>query len=531
MSLTVSAPTARPTRRDWLGLATLATGLGMIVLDGTIVGVAMPQIIRDLHLDITDAQWVSSLYAVVLAALLLVAGRAADRWGRRGLFVAGVVVFVAGSVVAGAAGDASALIGARVVQAAGAALILPTTLSIVNATFRGRDRAAAFGVWGAVISGAAALGPLVGGALTQYASWPWIFYVNVPIGIVVVVAALLTVRESRGESGPGTDAIGAVLSAVGFGALVCAVIEGPDLGWWAPKRELDILGVAWPTTAPVSLVPPLFVLAVASLGGFVWWELRRLRTGRAVLLDLRLFRLRTFAWGNVAAATIAVGEFAIVFVLPLYLVDALGLDTMHSGLVLAAMAGGAFLSGASARHLSARIGAPRVVLLGLGLEVAGILVLALVLGPQTAGWIVAAPLVVYGLGLGLASAQLTGTVLRDVPTEASGQGSATQSTVRQVGSALGTAISGAALSVALAFTLPNALTGVPDAAHVAETVRTSAGSAILAMRAGGGQSAVVDALAGAFADATRISLLAASVFLILGFVAALRVRRAAEESA
>lgn len=528
--MTVATPVSAPTRRDWLGLATLATGLGMIVLDGTIVGVAMPTMIQDLHLNITEAQWVSSLYAVVLAALLLIAGRAADRWGRRRLFLAGVVVFVVGSIIAGAAGDASALIGARVIQAAGAALILPTTLSIVNATFRGKERAAAFGVWGAVISGAAALGPLAGGALTEYASWPWIFYVNVPIGVLVIVAALLTVRESRGEAVGRTDILGAVLSAIGFGALVGAVIEGPDLGWWAPKRELDLFGLAWPTTSPVSLVPILSAVAVVALLAFVWWELRRRRLGRTVLLDLGLFRLRTFSWGNVAAGTIAVGEFAIVFVLPLYLVDALGLDVMQSGLVLAAMALGAFLSGASARHLSARIGAPNVVLLGLGLEVLGILVLALILGPSTNGWIAAAPLVVYGLGLGLASAQLTGTVLRDVPPEASGQGSATQSTVRQVGSALGTAISGAALSAALAFTLPRALDGVPGAAAIADSVRSSAGSAISAMRAHGGQDAVVNALAGGFADATRISLLFAAAFLVLGFVAALRVRKAAHDA-
>ncbi len=149
---------ASPTRRDWLALAVLSIGLGLIVLDGTIVGVALPDIIADLGLDLTDAQWVNSLYAVVLAALLLSTGKLADRWGRKNLFLAGLVVFVGGSLLAALSDAAGPLIAARAVQAVGAALIMPSTLSTVNAVFRGKYRAAAFGVWGAVISGAAAVG-------------------------------------------------------------------------------------------------------------------------------------------------------------------------------------------------------------------------------------------------------------------------------------------------------------------------------------------------------------------------------------
>nr|WP_274635709.1 MFS transporter [Microbacterium bovistercoris] len=524
-----------PTRRDWLGLATLASGLGMIVLDGTIVGVALPDIVRDLHLTLSDAQWVGSLYAAVLAALLLSAGRLADRWGRKRLFLAGIVVFVAGSVWAGAAGAAGVLIAARAVQALGAALILPTTLSSVNATFRGPSRAAAFGVWGAVISGAAAIGPLAGGALTQYASWPWIFLVNVPLGAIVFVAAVFTVRETRapaadsGDRG-GPDILGAVLSAVGFASLVFVVIEGPDLGWWRPQESFTVFGLTWPQTAAVSPVPVLIVVAAVSLVGFIGWERSRARAGRQALLDLTLFRLPTFTWGNVTAGTVAVGEFALVFVLPLFLVNAMGLPVMTAGLVLAAMAVGAFVSGALARHLAARLGAPGVVILGLALEVVGILVVALVVRPDAAAWLIAAPLVVYGLGLGLASAQLTGTVLRDVPPAQSGQGSATQSTVRQVGSALGTAVSGAALAIALALTLPAAtsdagLTG-PKIDQLVDATRQSAGATIAQLRAQH-SDALVAALSAGFADATRSSLLVAMAFLVLGLIGALRVRAVA----
>ncbi len=525
-----------PPRRAWIALGVLAAGLGMIVLDGTIVGVALPDIIGDLHLDLTEAQWVSSLYAVLLAALLLSTGKLADRWGRKRLFLIGVAVFVAASAWAASADSGAALISARAAQAVGAALIMPSTLSTVNATFRGRYRAAAFGIWGAVISGAAAIGPLVGGALTQYASWQWVFLVNLPLGAAIFALGVWVVPETRGSGfRRGADVDGALLSAIGFGTLVFTIIEGPDLGWWTPKADFSIGGWVWPKTAAVSIVPVCLAVAVIALTLFVVWERHRERVQRDALLDLSLFRLRTFSWGNLTAATVAVGEFALIFVLPLYLTASVGLTIMQTGLVLAAMAIGAFASGAAARHLAARFGAPGTVMIGLALEVVGVLALTLVVSASASGWLLAVPLVVYGLGLGLASAQLTGTVLRDVPVAVSGQGSATQSTVRQIGSALGTALAGAALSVSLALTLPRALAdgGVsePLATQLAETTRVSAGTIITQLRAQGTASslgaqtdAAVQALASGFAEATRWSLLVAALFLVLGLVGAVRLR-------
>ena len=539
MTAVAAVHPSAPRPRDWFALAVLSIGLGLIVLDGTIVGVALPAIIGDLHLDLTDAQWVNSLYAVLLAALLLSTGNLADRWGRKRLFLAGLLVFVAGSLAAAAASTAGVLIGARAVQAVGAAFIMPSTLSTVNAVFRGKYRAAAFGIWGAVISGAAAVGPLAGGALTQWASWHWIFLVNLPLGALVFAAGLVTVPETRGEKKrPGVDVDGALLSAIGFGSLVFAVIEGPDLGWWTPKRDLTVAGWVWPKDAAISAVPLAFTIALIALVLFVIWERHREKVRRAALLDLGLFSFSTFSWGNLTAAMVAVGEFAIIFVLPLYLINALGLDVMGAGVVLAAMAVGAFLSGAAARHLAARFSSPGTVLMGLGLEVAGVLALALLLGPATSSWLIAIPLTVYGLGLGLASAQLTGIVLQDIPVGISGQGSATQSTVRQIGSALGTAFAGATLSVSLALTLPAALgnaglTGA-EADSLADTTRQSAGTLILQLREQGSHSSLgdqtavaVNALTSGFADATRWVLLIATVFLALGFIGALRLRRAA----
>jgi EmrB/QacA subfamily drug resistance transporter len=430
----------------------LATALGMIVLDGTIVAVALPAIIADLQLDLTDAQWVNSLYSVVFAALLLTAGRLGDRLGRRALLLVGLGAFVTGSVLAAVSVGVDGLLVARAVQGVGAAMVLPATLSTVNATFRGRDRAAAFGIWVAVMSGAAALGPLVGGLLTEYGSWTLVFWVNVPVGIAVFVAALRLVPETRSRDADparGVDVVGPVLSALGFGLLVFGLIEGGRLGWWVPTGGVAVFGLPWPSSIPVSPAPIAIAFGAIALGAFVAWENRRRFRGRPTVLDPRLFRIRTFALGNLTALLVAAGEFALLFVLPLYLVSSLGLGPLGAGAVLAAMAGGAFASGAAARHLATTIGPSRVVVVGLLLEVAGAAATAVVIPTLGAAWAIALALLPYGLGLGLASAQLTSTVLRDVPVAQSGAGSATQSTVRQLGAALGSAVGGSVLAAAL----------------------------------------------------------------------------------
>lgn len=531
-----------PTTRDWVGLAVLSVGLGMIVLDGTIVGVALPAIIADLELNLTDAQWVNSLYAVLLAALLLSTGRLADRWGRKLLFLIGLAVFVGGSLTAALSGTAAALIAARAIQAVGAALIMPSTLSTVNAVFRGRYRAAAFGVWGAVISGAAAVGPLAGGVLTQWASWHWIFLVNIPLGAAIALAAVFTIPETRGDGLlPGADVDGALLSAIGFGALIFAIIEGPDLGWWSPQGELSVFGWSWPTDFPISVVPVAFIVAFIALVLFVIWENHRKKVQRSALLDLELFSFSTFSWGNLTAAMVAVGEFTLIFVLPLYLINGLGLSVMHAGLLLAAMAGGAFFSGAIARHIADKFGSAGTVLLGLGIEVTGVLILVFIIQGDTQGWLIAIPLTIYGLGLGLASAQLTGTVLRDIPVANSGQASATQSTVRQIGSAFGTAVGGATMSVVLALTLPTTLNNVgmagPGTDQLAEATRQSAGTVITQLRDQGSVSSfgeqtdvIVEALSDGLADATRGALMVAVVFLLLGLLGAFFLQRAARQA-
>lgn len=538
---------AQPVQNRWKALGVLAAGLALIVMDGTIVGVALPTMITALELSLTNAQWVNAIYNVIFAALLLGSGRLGDRIGRRTAFAAGVFLFVAGSLLAAGATGVSTLIAARAVQGVGGALVLPATLSSVNSLFTGKDRAAAFGVWGAVMSGTAALGPLLGGVLTQYASWRWIFWVNLPLGLLVIVGIFAWVPQTHGKRNVrGVDVDGVLTSAIGFGLLVFGLIEATTLGWWTKKETLHIGAWSWPEAWTLSPVPFAIGIGLLFIGLFLRWELHRARNGRDALLDLSLFKVGTFSWGNLTAAMVAIGEFSLMFVLPLFMVNAMGLSTVRTGVVLAAMALGAFASGAAARHLAARLGAPGVVVLGLSLEVVGVSVLAWVVGKQAPIWFTIGALVVYGVGLGLASAQLTSTVLADIPAELSGAGSATQSTVRQLGSALGAAIAGSALAAAMAQKIPAALnngSGLPSQVtnQLSQATQSSAGAMIgqlrnaapdnpLATQLGPARDAVVTQLSTGFAQAAAWSIGVSAGFLVLGLIGSLMVRRHAQHA-
>lgn len=524
-----AAPATAPNEfaRRWAALWVLACGLALVVLDGTIVGVALPTMIAALGLDLADAQWVGAIYNVVFAALLLSFGRWGDRIGRRRLFLAGLAAFTLGSVLAALSASAQGLIAARVVQGIGGAAILPATLSSVNVMFRGPERSAAFGIWGAVIAGSAALGPLLGGWLTHSFAWQWIFWVNVPIGLALAIACLRVVPETTGGRRGGADLVGLVLSGLGFGGLVFGLIEGHSLGWLRPAGPFSLAGYRWPEHAPLSAAAAALLAGLLLIVLFILWEAGQARRGRGAILDLGLFRNRGFAIGSLTAMTVAVAEFGALLVLPIFLITIAGLSTMQAGLVLAAMALGAFFAGASARHLAARTGAAGVVVLGLALELLGIAgVAGVVASVLPAAWLTV-PLIVYGIGLGLASAQLTATVLADIPPAQSGSASATQSTIRQLGAALGSAVGGGAFAAAalarLPVTLRDAGLSPSDAAAQARAAVRSAGTVL------GDPSLpapVAAAIRHGLAQATAFALAVMALFLVAGLVGAGRLARA-----
>ncbi len=497
----------------------------MIIVDATVVNVAIPTIIRDLEMRGTDAEWMNTIYSLIFATLLVSAGRAGDLWGRRRLFLVGVTVFVASSIWAGRSPSSEALIIARLVQGIGGAMILPSTLSSVNTMFRGRARAIAFGVWGSVIGGMAALGPLVGGYLTTDHSWRWIFYINLPVGLLVFAGALRLVPESRDLGARrGVDAAGVATISLGLGSLVFALIEGQRYGWISPTEQFSVLGVEWPS-ASVSIVPPAITASAVLLVAFVIVERRRGAMGRATIVDLSLFRIPSFRYGNIAAGIVSLGELGLVFVLPLFIQSALGYSALGTGVVLVALASGAFAAGGVAAHLARSRGSRFVVLLGMATEVAGLLAIAAVVTPGATGWTLAGPLFLYGIGVGLATAQLTNAILVDVPPEASGQASGIQSTSRQVGSALGIAVLGTLLIVGLGTRTDQRLAeidSVPAEARraISQLMRDTAGAALPGVREMPDSEPVVAEIEQAFAAATRASILAAAGWIAVGLAAA-----------
>ncbi|WP_084003180.1 MFS transporter [Agromyces aureus] len=511
-------------RRRWFGLVFISIAVSLIIVDSTIVNVAIPAIVDDLGITSTQVQWVQESYTLVFAALLLVFGTLADRFGRRRMLIIGVVIFALSSVAAAFATSGELLILARLVQGVGGAMILPTTLSLINATFRGRERGIAFAVWGSTIGGMAAIGPLLGGWLTTEFSWRWAFGINIPFAIVIIIGVLLTIDESRAPGDPRRiDVVGALLSVITSGFLVFALIEGRTYGWWIAEDGIAFGDWQWPSA--ISPIPFAFAIALLGLVSFVLWGRRRMRLGRSTMLPFALFAIPSFRNGNIAAMIVSLGEFGIILSLPLWLQFVLGFDALQTGFVLLALAVGSFGASGFAGAMSGRLAPVFIVRLGIVLEIIGVVWVGLVIAPDaTWQWLLPA-LFVYGFGVGLATAQLTGVVLQDVPVADSGAGSGTQSTSRQLGSALGIAILGTVLFTTTANVLDASLDerGLPDAQReqTVSAVVDSAGAAIAGLEANPETAEIGADAAEAFSTGTRYAAFAAAGFLVVGFFATL----------
>lgn len=510
-------------RTRWIGLFVISLAVSLIIVDSTIVNVAVPSIVDDLGITSTEVQWVQESYTLVFAALLLVFGTLGDRFGRRRMLVIGVIIFMLASVWAAFADSGSALILARVVQGVGGAMILPSTLSTLNATFQGRERGIAFAVWGSTIGGMAAVGPLLGGWLTTAYSWRWAFGINVPLGIIILIGLMLFVVATKAERAQSIDWTGALLSVITSAFLVFGLIEGRTYGWWLATDGLTLGEWEWPFA--LSPVPIAFAISIVAGVLFVWWGLRRERAGKSTMLAFSLLRIGSFRNGNIAALIVSMGEFGIILSLPLWLQNVLGYDALQTGTILLALAIGSFLASGVGGSLSGRVSAVATVRVGIAAEIVGLILIGMVIAVDTPWWSVALGLLVYGVGVGLATAQLTGVVLQDVPVQASGQASGTQSTARQIGSALGIAVLGTVLFTSLGSTLEARLdaSGVPADQRdgIVSLVVDSAGSAIPSLDA---QSPDVAADArAAFSDATKFAAFTAAGFLAIGLLATLRL--------
>ena len=461
-------------RGRWVGLALLSLGTSLIIVDATIVNVATPNIIGDLKIDSSLAEWVNTTYALVFAALLITAGRLGDTFGRRRSYLLGLVIFVLASILAGAANSGTMLIIARVLQGVGGAMILPSTTSILNANFQGKDRAAAFGIWGATIGGMAAVGPLVGGWFTTYMSWRWAFYINIPFGILAFFGTLYYVGESKdADAKPGFDLPGFLLVTFGLGSFVFGLIEGRTYGWWTPTRAFTPFGYDWPFTT-ISTTPFALGAGLVALPLFGRIEILRKRQGKFFLFDFSLWQSRSFGFGNLAGTILSLGEFGLIFALPLFFQGVLGYDAFHTGLAFLTLALGSFVAAGGAAPLTKARGPRAVVRIGMALEVIGILGTALLISRHTTVLGLAIPLFIYGMGVGFASAQLTSIVLSVVPVGRSGLASGANTTLRQIGSGLGIAIMGTVLFSTLVTTSnSNLATAVPNVSVTCRTLITT----------------------------------------------------------
>jgi EmrB/QacA subfamily drug resistance transporter len=417
----------------WLILLVLCGAIFMLLLDTTIVNVAQQKIKEGLNADLSQIQWILDSYILAFAVLMLSFGRLGDIYGRKKMFVTGMAVFIAASGLCGLShwianllgiSGATALIIFRVLQGMGGALMMPQTLSLITVAFPPQKRGAAMGVWGSVVALGAVLGPLLGGYIVTDYPWEWIFLINIPVGIIAIVATLVIVPESRDPLASGKlDWGGLIFSAIAIFALVYALIEGPKFGWTSPQT----IG--------------LLLVSAAVFAIFVWWE----RHVADPMVKLELFGIRNFWVANVIGLAIPFGLFGIFFPMTVFLQGALGMTPLEAGLTMMPMSLMLMFVAPVSGRLSDRIGARWILTTGIALVAVGILFITSQVSATT-NWRTLLPaLVITGTGMGMTFAPMTAAAMSQVPPRISGSASGILNTSRNIGQLLGIAVLGSIL--------------------------------------------------------------------------------------
>jgi EmrB/QacA subfamily drug resistance transporter len=410
----------RHSTNPWVILVLVCLAQFMVILDATVVNVALPSIQSDLGLGEANLQWIVNAYTLVFGGFLLLGGRAGDLLGRKRLFLAGVVVFTVASLLDGFAVSSGMLIGSRALQGLGAAFISPAALSIISTTFEeGKERGKALGVWAAIASGGSAVGLVLGGVLTQALSWPWIFFINVPVGVVAFVLSLRLIPESIDEHAARSfDVLGAVTVTGGLMALVYAIVKGPQDGW----------------TAPLTL--GTFAVSAILLVSFIAVELR----ASAPLVRLDIFRVRTLTAANVVMFLVASGLFAMFFFNSLYIQRVLGYGPLKAGLAFLPFTAGIMISAGLASQLSSRLGVRPIAVTGMVVTAIGMLLLLRI--PVGGSYLtdVFPSIMLTSLGMGAVFVPLTLVATMGLADSDQGLASGIFNTSQQVGGAVGLAI-------------------------------------------------------------------------------------------
>ena len=490
----------------WWTLVAVCLGTFMLLLDITIVNVALPDIQRALQSSFSDLQWVVDAYALTLAALLLTAGSLADMYGRRRLYLAGLAVFTGASVLCGLAASTLMLQLSRALQGAGGAIMFAVSLALLADAFRGRDRGIAFGAWGAVTGLAVAIGPLLGGVLTSGLSWRWIFFVNAPIGVAAVIISVMRVAESRAPHASRPDWAGFALFTVALSSLVYGLIESNQ------RSFTD------------GLVLGCFAAAALLLAAFVIVE----RRSAHPMFDLSLFRLPAFSGGSVAAFGLSASIFAMILYLVLYLQDILGYSPLAAGVRLMVLSGGILAASTLAGRLTSHV--PVRLLIGPGLIIIGVGLLLMRGLDAASAWTHLIPgLIVAGVGVGMVNPPLASTAVGVVPPQRAGMASGISSTFRQVGIATGIALLGTLFSGTVHDEVLARVAAVPGLSRQGPQIATAVqsgqlGHVIGQLPAPARQAAGVITRAAFTIGLDRILLVAAIIALASGVVSLAAIR-------
>jgi EmrB/QacA subfamily drug resistance transporter len=439
---TLSTP--RIVTNPWMILVVLTLGFFMILLDTTIVNVAIPSIIDGLHASLDQILWILNAYILVYAVLLITAGRLGDMFGPKRMFITGLIIFTLSSTLCGLAQDPNQLIFFRVVQAVGGALLTPQSLSLITSIFPAEKRGAAFGIWGAMAGLAAVAGPTAGGFLTTTFSWRAIFYVNVPIGIVAVILAYLLMPEKIVYQKHELDVVGIGLVSLGLFAGIFGLIEGQRYNWGriSDVAPLNLGGLS----AGLISIPSILLAGILLLVVFVLWESRQTEP----VLPLSLFRDRNFSLANLVSGIVAFGMFGLFLPLMLFLQTALGLSAEEAGITVAPMALTSMFFAPLAGRLTDKVNGKYLLAAGLTVFAAGMLLVVRVASLDSTGLTFTLPLIVAGVGMGFMFAPMVTLAMRNIDPRQAGAASGFLNTVRQVGAAMGSAVVGAILQNQLA---------------------------------------------------------------------------------
>jgi EmrB/QacA subfamily drug resistance transporter len=501
-----SADAAGQRGNKWWTLTAVCLGTFMLLLDITIVNVALPDIQKALNSSFSDLQWIVDAYALTLAAFLLTAGSLADMYGRRLLYLVGLAVFTCASVLCGFAVSTLMLQISRAAQGVGGAIMFAVSLALLADAFRGKDRGVAFGVWGAVTGLAVAIGPLLGGLLTTGISWRWIFFVNAPIGVAAVIIAVLKVSESREPRASRPDWPGFVLFTLALASLIYGLIESNQKSFGN------------------SLVLGCFAVAAVLLIAFVIVEYR----GSHPMFDLGLFRLPTFSGGAIAAFGLSASIFSMLLYLVLYLQDILGYSALGTGVRLMVISGGILVTATIAGRLSSLV--PVRLLIGPGLMIVGISLLVMRGLTATSSWTALIPgMIIGGLGVGIVNPPLASTAVGVVPPQRAGMASGINSTFRQVGIATGIALLGSLFSNKVRTDVRAKISAVPGlsahASQIVGAVQSGQIGHVIGQLPGSARQTVGYITRSAFTTGLNLILLVAAVIaLVSGVISLFAIR-------